>query len=106
MKSEIQTLLRAYADRMRRQADTVEKIAGALADVADSDERFRQRLQEVMWPRPQRHPQPRPVPPIQPYPHGHHASDRPPQQRPLSDLFRSLDELTETELDYMRRSVP
>jgi hypothetical protein len=92
MKSEIQTLLRAYADRMRRQADTIEKIAGALSEVADSDERFRRKLYEVVRP-----------PTTSAYP----SPPYPPQpQHPLSDLFRSLDELTESELDQMRRSVP
>lgn len=79
MKREIDALLRAYADRKRRQADAIERLARALADVAEADERFHAQLARAF--RPESAP-----------------------TKPLSDLFKQLDDLAEAEYDAMRRT--
>jgi len=84
MKREIDALLRAYADRKRKQADTIEQLARALADVAEADERFHKKLADAFRPQ--------------------YAEPSTVTSKPLSDLFRTLDELSENEYDAMRRA--
>lgn len=84
MKREIDALLRAYADRKRKQADTIEQLARALSDVAEADERFHRKLAEAFRPQ--------------------YVEPSTVTSKPLSDLFRTLDELDEREFDAMRRT--
>lgn len=86
MQREIDALLRAYAERQRKQAANIEKLAKAISELAEADERFRRVLAEAF----------QPVRTYEPQRHG----------QSMNELFRTLDSLSPEDLEAMRRAVP
>ena len=92
MKREIEAMLAAYADQKRRQADAIDRFGRALREVAAADEKFNQRLAEMV----------RTVP--EPYPSYHPGYTE--RQQPMADLFKSFSELSRDDLDAMEKARP